>query len=92
VLTFLRQIKEAAGALALINDLRRCRMGYVLAWGAARVLSMSPVVRVDAPRSVEAAFTMDEIRRLAADAGMTDAEIRRCWPCRFQLSWRRREG
>ena len=34
-------------------------------------------------RSVEAAFTIPEVRRLAEDAGLAGATIVRRWPCRF---------
>src|SRR5205085_807704 len=60
-LALLRQLHEKAGYMVLVNDLRRCRAGFILAWLAARLLTRSTVVRVDAPRSVEAAFTVKEI-------------------------------
>jgi 2-polyprenyl-3-methyl-5-hydroxy-6-metoxy-1,4-benzoquinol methylase len=88
-LLMLRQMGHAARRLVLINDLRRCRLGLVLAWTAARVLTTSAVVRVDAPRSVEAAFTLEEVRALAAEAGLASAEISRRWPFRYLLAWRR---
>ncbi len=87
--TLLCRMAQAAGRVVLINDLRRCRLGFMLAWLAARTLTTSSVVRVDAPRSVEAAFTLDEIRCLATDAGLEDIQIARRWPCRFLLTWRR---
>src|SRR5436190_6185191 len=51
----LRKMADAA-ALVLINDLARSRTGYLLAWLGTRILSHSPVVHLDGPRSVEAAF------------------------------------
>ena len=87
--SLLRQMGRAARRLVLINDLRRCRLGLVLAWIASRVLTTSKVVRVDAPRSVEAAFTVEEVRALAAQAGLANADISRRWPCRYLLTWRR---
>jgi 2-polyprenyl-3-methyl-5-hydroxy-6-metoxy-1,4-benzoquinol methylase len=88
-LSFLGRLREAAGRMVFINDLRRCRLGYLLAWLVARTLTTSAVVRVDAPRSVEAAFTVEEIQALAARAGMENAHLARRWPCRFLLTWRR---
>ena len=61
--------------MVLINDLRRAPLGYGLAWLGCRLLSMSQVVHVDGPLSVEAAFTLAEVRSLAAAAGMKDAFI-----------------
>jgi 2-polyprenyl-3-methyl-5-hydroxy-6-metoxy-1,4-benzoquinol methylase len=88
-LDLLRQMRQAAGRMVLINDLRRCRSGFVLAWLAVRLLTASAVARVDGPRSVEAAFTLEEVRALADQAGMADAAISRRWPCRYLLAWRR---
>ena len=88
-LSLLERMRQAAGSMVLINDLRRCRFGYLLAWLAARTLTTSAVVRVDAPRSVEAAFTLEEMRTLAARAGLENARLSRRWPCRFLLDWRR---
>ncbi len=46
-----------AGRVVLVNDLARSPPGYILAWVGTRVLSRSPVVHLDGPRSVEGAFT-----------------------------------
>ena len=89
-IVFLQNLRQAAGAMVIINDLRRCRLGYLLAWMAGWTLTTSPVARVDAPRSVEAAFTLSEVAALAAEAGMDRFELSRHWPCRFRLAWRRR--
>ena len=35
-----------------------------------KVLTRSPIVHVDGPRSVAAAFTVEEVRRLAGQAGL----------------------
>ena len=85
----LRSMADAAGSLVLVNDLRRGRAGYLLAYAGTRLLSRSEVVHVDGPRSVEGAFTIAEARELAADAGLTGATIERRWPCRFLLTWQR---
>jgi 2-polyprenyl-3-methyl-5-hydroxy-6-metoxy-1,4-benzoquinol methylase len=86
----LAQMAGAARHLVLVNDLRRCRRGLVLAYLASRLFSLSPVVRADAPRSVRAAYSLDEARHLAVEAGLAEAAIRRRWPCRYLLSWERR--
>jgi SAM-dependent methyltransferase len=85
--TILRRMGAAAGRLVLVNDLVRGRAGLLLAKVGTRLLSRSPVVHVDGPRSVEAAFTVEEARALAERAGLGGATVRRRWPCRFLLTW-----
>ena len=75
--------------LVLINDLIRSLTGLVLAHAAARLLTSSEVVHVDAPRSVRAAFTLPELRILAQRAGLSGVTVVPRWPCRFLLRWRR---
>ena len=57
---------------------------------AGHLLTRSPVVRVDAVRSVRAAFTMAEVQAMSLVAGLNGATISRRWPCRYLLAWRRR--
>lgn len=84
---FLRRAAEAAGRMILINDLERCRTGLLLAYLAAWTLTLSPIVRVDGPRSVEGAFTREEALALAQQAGLHGARVVRRWPFRYLLSW-----
>jgi 2-polyprenyl-3-methyl-5-hydroxy-6-metoxy-1,4-benzoquinol methylase len=88
VCMFLRNM-AACAPLLLINDLERGPLNYAAVFTASRLLTRSPVVHVDALRSVAAAFTLNEARRLAADAGLHGATVSRRWPCRFLLTWRR---
>ncbi len=85
----LQKLARAARHLVLIDDLERSLRGLLLARTATRLLSSSHVVHVDGPRSVEAAFTRDEARRLAEEAGLRGVTIERHWPCRYLLSWSR---
>ena len=85
----LRRMKEAAGKLVVVSDLRRTDLGYLFTWIGCRLLSRSRVFHVDGTRSVEAAFTTGEARALAEQAGLHGAEIRECWPQRFLLTWTR---
>jgi SAM-dependent methyltransferase len=85
----LRRMTRAAARMVLVNDLVRSRAGLLLAHVAVRLLTTSPVVHVDGPRSVEAAFTLDEVRTLAERAGLHGARVGRRWPCRFLLQWSR---
>ncbi|MBX3439496.1 MAG: methyltransferase domain-containing protein, partial [Planctomycetaceae bacterium] len=61
----LRRMRDAARHAVLVDDLRRTRVGYGLAWIGTRLLCRSPIVHFDGPVSVRAAFEVDEIRNLA---------------------------
>lgn len=86
---FLARLGRAAGRLVLVNDLIRCVPGLVLAHVGSRLLSASPVVHVDGPRSVEGAFTPAEAHALAERAGLRDVRVTWHWPFRYLLRWRR---
>jgi len=85
----LEKMREAALRMVLVSDLIRSRRGLWLARLAARLLTRSDVVHVDAPRSVRAAFTPAELRGLADRAGMGNLLLKRVWPCRMLLTWKR---
>jgi 2-polyprenyl-3-methyl-5-hydroxy-6-metoxy-1,4-benzoquinol methylase len=85
----LAKMAAAARHRVLVNDLERSRRGVLLAHLAARLLTLSPVVWVDAPRSVRAAFTVEEVRNLARTAGLAGTTVGRRWPCRLLLQWKR---
>ena len=87
----LQAMARAARRLVLVNDLVRSRAGYLLAYSGTRFLSASDVVHSDGPLSVERAFTIEEVTRLAQEAGLAGCKIERRWPCRFLLSWHRPE-
>jgi len=89
VVRVLRSMAQAAGRLVIISDLVRSHVGLVLAYLGTRLLSTSAVVHLDGPRSVRAAYAVDEVRALAARAGMTTPEISPRWPCRYLLTWKR---
>jgi 2-polyprenyl-3-methyl-5-hydroxy-6-metoxy-1,4-benzoquinol methylase len=80
---------EEPARLVLVNDLVRSLPGWILAYLGCRLLTRSPIVHVDGPRSVEGAFTLAEARALAEQAGLHGATVSRRWPCRFLLAWRR---
>jgi 2-polyprenyl-3-methyl-5-hydroxy-6-metoxy-1,4-benzoquinol methylase len=83
----LRTMALATERVLLVQDLQRTRLGYVLAWVGLRLLTTSDVARADGPISVRAAYTMEEARGLAADAGLEGARVRPCWPERFTMRW-----
>ncbi len=88
----MRQMAMAAGRLVVVCDLARSRVGWWLTYAGTRLLTRSPVVHVDGPLSMQAAFTVEEIRSLAVQAGLMDCTIRRRMPFRFVLSWWRDEN
>jgi len=87
VVELLKKMAAAARELVVVSDLDRRPLGYLAAKVACRVLTRSPVVRVDGPRSVAAAFRPDELLRLSQDAGLSTARIQSAWPFRQLLSW-----
>ncbi len=83
----LAAMSQSARRLVVVNDLRRSTVGYLLAQAICRLVSRSPVVHVDGPRSVAGAFTMAEIRQMCVEADLTPIRLVRRWPCRFLLTW-----
>lgn len=81
----LRAMSRSATRLAVVDDLQRSLPGLALAVAGTRVLSRSPIVHADGPRSVAAAFTPHEALALARSAGWGAAEVRTHWPFRFTL-------
>ena len=84
----LLRMKELATHRVLINDLRRTRLGYALAWGGCRLLTRSSIVHTDGPLSVRAACSLGEVRRFADECGLTGATLTTHWPQRFLLNWK----
>lgn len=85
----LQRMGRASRCLVLVNDLIRSPLGYGLAWAGCRLLSRSPIVHFDGPVSVQGAFQLQEVQVLALQAGLEGAALRRSWPERYLLSWRR---
>lgn len=89
VVAVLGSMATAAGRMVVVSDLRRNHFAYALAWIACRVLTRSPIVRVDGPLSVAAAFNLPEAQALAGRAGLRGASFERYFPERFLLVWRK---
>jgi 2-polyprenyl-3-methyl-5-hydroxy-6-metoxy-1,4-benzoquinol methylase len=85
----LQKMAHAATHVVMVNDLERCPIGLVAAETVCRLTTTSSVVHVDGPRSVRAAFTLEEAADIAREAGLTDARIQRRWPFRYLLTWRK---
>ncbi len=88
---FLKKIAAAAQQGIIINDLRRCWPGYLLAACVPFFLSRSSVVHEDGIQSVRAAYSFPEIKRVAASAGLKGAKIQKIWPFRYQIRWKKNE-
>jgi SAM-dependent methyltransferase len=82
----LAKMFAAAQIGILINDLERNPINLLLVTLATRLLSTSPVVHNDGPASVRAAYTVDEMKILAAIAGLSNCTVNRRWPCRLLLT------
>lgn len=85
----LKKMADQAERLILVNDLLRSPLGLLLAYVGTRLLSLSPVVHCDGPRSVAGAFTRSEMSALAGRAGLEGATLAERWPRRFLLSWKK---
>jgi 2-polyprenyl-3-methyl-5-hydroxy-6-metoxy-1,4-benzoquinol methylase len=92
VIALLQRMACSSRELILVNDLQRSRFGWRLAYFGARALTRSHTAHVDAPRSVQGAYTAREAETLAKKAGLNRAEIKRTWPFRWLLSWHKSEG
>ena len=75
----LERAGQATRRAVLISDLRRSLVGFGIAWVIVRCLTTSPVVHVDGPRSVRAAYSLDEIGRIADRADRANRRIRSGW-------------
>ena len=75
------------GGVMVVSDLVRTRACYAMAWLASRAVTRSRVVRVDALRSVRAAFSVEELPALAGEAGLDGATVTKVWPERAVLVW-----
>lgn len=88
-IVLLAKMGQAARRLVLVNDLVRSTAGYMLAHVACRLLTRSAVVHNDGPLSVANAFTINEIHRLAHEAGLRNPIVSRHWPARMLLKWKK---
>lgn len=89
VIKVLTRMAASARKGIVVSDLRRSWSGWALAWGVGRILSRSRVVHHDGPVSVQAAYTVQEILDLGREAGLVGLSVRRSWPQRWLLEWRR---
>jgi ubiquinone/menaquinone biosynthesis C-methylase UbiE len=78
--------RVARGAL-LVSDLERGRVNHLAARALTTLTTRNPASRHDGVVSVLRAYTRDELSRLAGDAGLAGATVRRRLPGRLALAW-----
>ena len=80
----LREMARVAGHAVLVADLLRSRRAY--AWITLFTLPTSALVRHDARVSVKQAFTIEEIKKLCATAGLSVPNVYRHFGHRFVIT------
>jgi SAM-dependent methyltransferase len=73
----------------VISDLLRSAAAWAATWGVTRLASRSRIFHVDGPRSVRAAYRTPELADIVRMAGLENACIRRQFPFRMLLTWRK---
>jgi len=69
----------------IINDLHRSRVAHAAIYILTRLLTQNRLTRYDAPVSVMNAFTPEEMRAMAQEAGWQQFEVCRHFPYRIAL-------
>jgi ubiquinone/menaquinone biosynthesis C-methylase UbiE len=69
----------------IVNDLHRSRVAYASIYFLTRLLTQNRLTRYDAPVSVMNAFTPEEMRAMAQEAGWQQFEVHRHFPYRIAL-------
>jgi SAM-dependent methyltransferase len=77
VVAILRRIHDITRVGYIINDLRRNRVAIGLTKLMARTIIRNPIAQFDAPASCERAFSVAELRAMAARAELRSFVIRR---------------
>ncbi len=89
VIALFAKMRTATRHLLLVNDLIRSEVNLVAVWLATRILSKSKIVHHDGPASVHAAYTVDEMKDMAAHAGLDNCFVKHFPPCRQVLVWKK---
>ncbi|HVG19087.1 MAG TPA: methyltransferase domain-containing protein [Blastocatellia bacterium] len=85
VVRLLADFSRVARRAVIINDLVRNLIPYYFARLTGPVLATSFLTRNDGPVSVLRGFTADEMKSLAARAGLRHVEVKRVFPYRLSL-------
>jgi ubiquinone/menaquinone biosynthesis C-methylase UbiE len=89
VIRVLREAARISRQGVVIGDLSRSRLALILTWLTTRTISRSRVFHIDGVRSVRAAFRPRELAALVKRAGLDGVQIRKQFPFRFVLVWRK---
>ncbi len=81
-----REMRRVSRYGFVINDLHRHPVAYYSIKALAAILPVSPMFRHDGPVSVLRAFTREELRAVAHEAGIEAFRIRWHWAFRWTLS------
>lgn len=81
----LKKMRNLAVHSAIVSDLKRTELGWLMAYIGCRLLSRSPIVHYDGPQSVRAAFQPAEAAALAKQAGWETTQLKSQWPQRYFL-------
>lgn len=84
----LAEMRRVARIGVVVVDLVRTRVAWGLVWLVTRLVTTNRLTRHDGPLSVERAFTVEEMRGLADEAGLAGAVVRAAGPVRMVLRWR----
>lgn len=85
----LQEASRVACHAVIVGDLDRTPLAWSLTWLVTRLMSRSRLFHVDGPRSVRAAYRPAEALELAARAGLATATLRKVFPFRWTMIWRR---
>lgn len=73
----LKKLDELSRSAFIVNDLYRSRLACLGVWLGTRLFSRNRLIRHDGPLSVLRAFTFEELRGLANQAGLPDLKLYR---------------
>lgn len=85
----LQEASRVACHAVVVGDLDRTPLAWSLTWLVTRLMSRSRLFHIDGPRSVRAAYRPAEALELAARAGLATATLRKVFPFRWTMIWRR---
>ena len=66
-------------------DLHRSITAWITTWMACRMVTSSPIVHNDGPRSIEAAYHNSELCQIAAQLDLRDVKIKSAFPLGYYL-------
>jgi ubiquinone/menaquinone biosynthesis C-methylase UbiE len=89
VIMILQEACRVARRAIVVGELVRSRSAWLLTCLVTRLMSRSWIFHVDGPRSVRAAFRANELRNLAGQAGLLPVTVKRVFPFRYVMTWRR---